>query len=340
MGTLRVRVAALATTAMILSTTLGAGGAAAAAPGRCRPTSTRRTSRRGRRTRSTTIAQQSGVRYFTLAFLETTVEDLLHARLGRRQAQPVSGGRYLSDIASLRAAGGDVIPSLGGWSADQGGTEIGDSCKDVNAIVAAYEALVTKYGVTRIDMDIEGRSLTKTDGIDRRNKAIKLLQDWATREWPAAARSRTRCRRRATGLEASGLAVLQNAMANGVRIDFVKPMVFDYYDRTTTDMGQAAINALNGLHAQLATLLPAKTDAQLWAMEGATIMNGHRRLPEEDRGHDARRRPAAAGLRDQRTGWRPSRCGRSSATTATARATPARTTAPGSSRTPGTSATS
>src|SRR4029077_8935843 len=94
-------------------------------------------------------------------------------------SQTVPDGRYLTDIANLRAAGGDIIPSLGGWSADPGGTEIGDSCADVNAIATAYEQLVTKYDVTRIDMDIEGRSLTKPAGIDRRNKAIALLQAWA-----------------------------------------------------------------------------------------------------------------------------------------------------------------
>src|SRR5436190_1836217 len=114
----------------------------------------------------TTTAQQSGVRYFTLAFLESTGKSSCTLAWDGSKSQPVGGGKYLSDIASLRAMGGDVIPSLGGWSADQGGTEIGDSCKDVNAIAAQYEALVTNYNVTRIDMDIEGRSLTKTAGIE------------------------------------------------------------------------------------------------------------------------------------------------------------------------------
>jgi hypothetical protein len=221
----------------------------------------------------TTVSQQSGVKHFTLAFLETTSKSSCTLAWDGDKAQPVSGGRYLSEIAALRAAGGDVIPSLGGWSADQGGTEIGDSCKDVNAIFVAYRDLVLKYEVSRIDMDIEGRSLTKADGIDRRNRAIKLVQDWATSQGRPLTISYT-LPTSASGLEASGLAVLQNAKTNGVRIDFVEPMVFDYYDRTTTNMGQAAINALNGLHAQLHTLLPALTDAQLWAMEGATIMNG------------------------------------------------------------------
>ena len=51
-------------------------------------------------------------------------------------------------------------------------------------------------------------------------------------------------------------------------------MTFDYYDRVTTDMGAAAVSAAQGLHGQLATLYPAKTSAQLWAMEGNTILPG------------------------------------------------------------------
>ena len=221
----------------------------------------------------TTIAQQSGARYFTFAFLETLGKTSCMLAWNGSSSQTVAAGRYLPDIRSLRGLGGDVIPSFGGWSADQGGTEIGDSCKDPAAIASAYEQVVTSYDVTRLDMDIEGRSLTRTAGIDRRNKAIKLLQDWA------AAHGRTvqiqyTLPTSADGLEPSGVAVLQNAVANGVRIDVVNPMVFDYYDRVTTDMGGAAVNASKGLHAQMHTLFPAKTDAQLWAMQGATIMNG------------------------------------------------------------------
>ena len=221
----------------------------------------------------TTIAQQSGARYFTLAFLETLGKTSCTLAWNGSNSQTVAAGRYLADIQSLRGLGGDVIPSFGGWSADQGGTEIGDSCKDPAAIASAYEQVVTSYDVTRLDMDIEGRSLTRSAGIDRRNKAIKLLQDWA------AAHGRTvqiqyTLPTSADGLGSSGVAVLQNAVTNGVRIDVVDPMVFDYYDRVTTDMGGAAVNASNGLHAQLHQLLPAKTDAQLWAMQGATIMNG------------------------------------------------------------------
>ena len=76
------------------------------------------------------------------------------------------------------------------------------------------------------------------------------------------------------GLESTGVPILQNAIANGTRVDVVNIMTFDYYDRVTTDMGAAAISAAQGLHGQLASLYPSKTSAQLWAMEGNTILPG------------------------------------------------------------------
>jgi hypothetical protein len=221
----------------------------------------------------TTLAQQSGARYFTLAFLETLGKHSCALAWNGSKSQTIDSGRYLSDIASLRAMGGDVIPSFGGWSADQGGTEIADSCTDVNAIASAYESVITTYDVTRLDMDIEGRSLTRTDGIDRRNKAIKIVERWAAAQGLPLQISFT-VPTSPSGLEASGIAVLQNAIANGTRVDVVNIMTFDYYDRTTTDMGAAAVSAAKGLHAQLATLYPGKTAARLWAMEGNTILPG------------------------------------------------------------------
>ncbi|HET7759600.1 MAG TPA: chitinase [Gaiellaceae bacterium] len=221
----------------------------------------------------TTTAQQSGARYFTLAFLETLSKSSCTLAWNGSRNDLETGGRYLDDIASLRAIGGDVIPSFGGWSADQGGTEIADSCKDVNAIAAAYEDVITRYDVTRLDMDVEGRSLTRSDGIDRRNKALKLVEDWAAAQGRPFQVSYT-VPTSASGLEPSGVAILQNAIANGTRVDVVDVMAFDYYDKVTTDMGTAAINAANGLVAQLHTLYPAKTRAQLDAMVGITLMPG------------------------------------------------------------------
>jgi hypothetical protein len=228
----------------------------------------------------TTTAQQSGARYFTLAFVEVPTKGSCTPVWNGDAAQTMAAGRYLSDVASLRALGGDVIPSFGGFSADNGGTELADSCTNVNQIAAAYESVITTYNVTRLDMDVEVKSLSNAAGIDRRNKAIKIVEDWATAQSRPLQISYTLPVEPA-GLESNGLAVLQNAVANNARVDVVNIMTFDYYDHVTTQMGAAAISAAQGLHAQLAALYPAKTSAQLWAMEGNTILPGIDDFPKK-----------------------------------------------------------
>ena len=221
----------------------------------------------------TTIAQESGAHYLTMAFLEVPSKNSCVPAWNGDASEPASGGLYLSDITSLRAIGGDVIPSFGGFSADNGGTELADACTNVNSIAAAYESVITTYDVTRLDMDVEAKSLNNAAGIDRRNKAIALVEAWATAQGRPLQISYTLPVEPA-GLESNGLAVLQNAVANNARVDVVNIMTFDYYDKTTTDMAAAAISAAQGLHAQLATLYPTKTSAELWAMEGNTILPG------------------------------------------------------------------
>jgi hypothetical protein len=122
-------------------------------------------------------------------------------------------------------------------------------------------------------MDVEGRSLTDTAGIDRRNKAIKLVEAWATAQNRPLTIQYT-LPTNVTGLDAGGQAVMRNAVANGTRVDSVDIMVFDYYDGVTTQMGNGAISAANALHGQLAALYPAKTAAQLSAMEAMTLLPG------------------------------------------------------------------
>jgi hypothetical protein len=80
----------------------------------------------------TATAQASGARYFTLAFLQSTGKGSCTLAWNGLSSQPLD--YYASDIASLRALGGDVIPSFGGYSADHGGTEIADSCTNVAQI--------------------------------------------------------------------------------------------------------------------------------------------------------------------------------------------------------------
>jgi len=122
-------------------------------------------------------------------------------------------------------------------------------------------------------VDIEGRSLWRAGGIDRRNKALKLVERWAAAHARPLQVSYT-LSALSWGLNASRLAVLRKARANRTRVDVVNIMAFDYYDGATTDMGGAAIGAAEALLAQLHALWPAKTRTQLAARVGVTLIPG------------------------------------------------------------------
>jgi hypothetical protein len=221
----------------------------------------------------TATAQASGAKYFTLAFLQSTGRSSCTLNWNGNSSQPLN--YYAADIASLRAGGGDVIPSFGGFSADQGGTEIADSCKNVSAIAADYESVITTLGVTRLDMDVEAKSLNNTAGIDRRNKAIALTEQWAAANGIPLQIQYTLPVEQ-YGLDPNGEAVLQNAVANGATVNSVDIMVFDYYiaGEGVVNMGQAAINAANNTHTQLTSIFTNLTSAQIWNSEAMTMLPG------------------------------------------------------------------
>ncbi|MFF9641971.1 glycosyl hydrolase family 18 protein [Kitasatospora aureofaciens] len=220
-----------------------------------------------------TLAAQSGAKYLTMAFLQAATKGSCTPYWNGDTSKPVSSSTFGADIATIRANGGDVIPSFGGYTADNTGTELADSCTDVGQIAAAYEHLITTYDISRIDLDIEDNSLTNTAGIDRRNKAIKTVQDWAAASGRTVQFSYT-LPTTTSGLADSGLAVLRNAVSNNARIDVVNMMTFDYYDNATHDMAADTQTSAQGLYNQLARLYPSKTPAQLWGSIGITEMVG------------------------------------------------------------------
>ncbi|MEU9452686.1 chitinase [Streptomyces sp. NPDC048277] len=219
------------------------------------------------------LAAESGNKYLTLAFLQTPTAGSCTADWNGDTTQPVSPAAFGADIAALQARGGDAIPSFGGYSADTTGTELADSCTDVDAIAGVYEKLVTTYGISRIDLDVEADSLANTAGIDRRNKAIAKAERWAERTGRPLQFSYT-LPTTTKGLEADGLAVLQNAVADHARVDVVNLMTFDYYDGATHDMATDTKTAATGLYGQLHALYPHKSPKRLWGMVGVTEMPG------------------------------------------------------------------
>ena len=220
-----------------------------------------------------TLSQQSGAKYLTLAFLETATAGSCTAYWDGSTTEPIAPSSYGSDIAAIQAHGGNVIPSFGGYTADTTTTDIADSCTSVPAIAAVYESLITTYNVPRIDLDVEANSLTNTAGINRRNEAIAMTEAWAAAHHRQIQFSYT-LPTFPTGLTSTGLAVLQNAVADGAKISTVNLLTFDYYLGTEQNMVTDTESAAEGLFAQLQTLYPKATARQLWHMIGVTEMPG------------------------------------------------------------------
>jgi Glycosyl hydrolases family 18 len=229
------------------------------------------------------VAARSGARYFTLAFLQTVRAGSCTLTWNGFRGQTIAQGRYTKQIVALRAMGGDVIPSFGGFSADHAHTEIADSCASVPQIAQAYESVVLRYHVTRLDMDVEDNSLGDKAGIARRSQALALLQGWASRTHHRVEIIFT-LGVEPGGMPANCLAILKSAISSGVRFRAVNIMAFDYYNnyrRRPSHMGTEALSALQATHRQLARLFPHARSRRLWAMEGITLLPGIDDFPKK-----------------------------------------------------------
>jgi Glycosyl hydrolases family 18 len=219
------------------------------------------------------LAQQSGARFLSLAFVETAQSGSCTAYWNGDTSEPISQASFGADIAAIQASGGNVIPSFGGYTADTTGTELADSCSSVSSIAQVYESLITTYNVPRIDLDIEGTSLSDTAGINRRNEAVAETEAWAAARGRSIQFSYT-LPTFPTGLPAAELAVLQNAVADGAKITTVNLLTFDYYIGTEQNMLTDTESAASALVGQLQTLYPGESSRQLWQMVGITEMPG------------------------------------------------------------------
>ncbi len=219
------------------------------------------------------LSQQSGAKYLTFAFIQTASAGSCTAYWNGDTSEPISSSVFGSDIASIQASGGNVIPSFGGYTADTTGTDIADSCTNVSSIAKVYENVITTYNVPRIDLDIEADSLTSTAGINRRNEAVAQVESWAAANGRSIQFSYT-MPSTTTGMDSQVEAVVQNAIADGAKVSVVNLMTFDYYVGTNQEMATDTETAGTALHSQLQSLYPSDSSSQIWNMIGVTEMPG------------------------------------------------------------------
>ncbi|HEV2344187.1 MAG TPA: carbohydrate binding domain-containing protein [Actinocrinis sp.] len=184
-------------------------------------------------------------------------------------SMPVSSDTAVAaDINTIRAAGGDVAVSFGGYN----GTELGSTCGSASALAGAYQQMITKYRLTRVDFDYENTALDSNTAV--RFGAIKIIES----DNPGLKVSLT-IPMTTVGFPGTGTDEIKQAIANGARLDIVNIMDFDTGLTSGTEVAQTEAVA-NDAAGQLESIY-GWSAATAWSHMGFQIMNGHTDQPSE-----------------------------------------------------------
>lgn len=163
-------------------------------------------------------------------------------------------------INNIRNAGGDVSVSIGGY----GGTKLGQTCGTPQATAAAYQQVVTKYGLKAMDFDLEEPEYENTAAVANEVGAAQILQ----RNNPGLYISITTAGTSA-GTGWFGTQMLNQAKADGFTPANYSIMPFD----GGFNGSSAQISALEAFHSLLMSTF-GWDSATAYAHEGISQMNG------------------------------------------------------------------
>jgi hypothetical protein len=170
-------------------------------------------------------------------------------------------------VRLVRSRGGDVAVSMGGYN----GVELGATCGSAERLAAAYQQVIDKYRLTRLDLDYEGDDLNRN--LTVRMGALRLLQDRAH----AAGRDlRLTLTVPVTtdGLNAPVRAQLTAARVAGVRLDLVNLMAFDFGPHGEWPLVQSVRHVVEAAKEQTKEIFGYDDDATAYARLGLQLMNG------------------------------------------------------------------
>jgi chitinase len=205
-----------------------------------------------------TVMSATGIKAFTIAFvLANGCNPVWDGESG------LTGGAHASTIAAIRAAGGDVVPSIGGWS----GNKLGPNCATPELLAGAYQKVIDAFGLKAIDIDIENsdefentvvqdRILGALKIVKQRNPSVRTILTFGTSP---------------TGPNYYGIRLITQARALNANIDIFAQMPFDFGGGA--DMYASTVGASEGLKNQLKTTF-GYTDAQAYSHMGISGMNG------------------------------------------------------------------
>ena len=189
------------------------------------------------------IQSQTGIKTLTLAFV---VGDKGCVPTWLTKSPVTSDTTISAAITKFRAAGGDIVIAFGGYDA----LELAQVCNDVSNLQAGYQAVVDKYKLKVIDLDIEHTAIEDPVSIDRRSQALTALAsanpslqiNYTLPATPA-------------GLTDLSLNVIRSTVKFHTPVAVVNLMAMDYGSPVLTDaMGPNAVAAAAGAACQLKTL--------------------------------------------------------------------------------------
>jgi hypothetical protein len=209
----------------------------------------------------------SGARNFNLAFVLDS-GGCTPAWDGDANHKVSSDTTVTGVVNAVRAAGGDVSVSFGGYN----GVELGATCGGASGLANAYQQVINRYRLTRIDLDYEGDDLDANMGV--RFGAIRILEQnnpnlKVSLTIPATT----------VGFPDSGKDEIRQAISAGARLDLINFMAFDY-GGPAGSMAASVQSITDQAAAQLSTLY-GWSSATAYAHLGLQLMNGHTDQPSE-----------------------------------------------------------
>ena len=186
--------------------------------------------------------KKTGLKYYKLAFITGNgCQGIWGAGDSTAQTTPVGQDSIKTNIDQLHKQGGDVAITFGGAA----GTDLAQACQDVPSLQKQYQNIIDTYQVKHLEFSIINADTTSGD---RRDQALAALQKAnpglsITYTFPVTT----------AGLTQDKVQVLQNALKNGVKIDVVNIMTFDY-GPPSGDMETQVEQSVQGTQKQLAAI--------------------------------------------------------------------------------------
>ncbi|MET7684810.1 ricin-type beta-trefoil lectin domain protein [Streptomyces sp. NPDC005423] len=204
----------------------------------------------------TTVMNATGVKWFTLAFV-----------LSNGSCDPqwdgsraLTGGVDQQTVNTVRANGGDIVPSFGGYS----GNKLESSCAGAGALAAAYQKVINAYGLKAIDIDIEADAYSNGTVQQRTVDALKTVK--------AANPGLKVYVTIGTGQSGPDTSLINRAASSGLTVDAWTIMPFDF-GGAGQNMGTLTQRAAEGLKTALKNAY-GYSDDQAYRDMGISSMNG------------------------------------------------------------------